>query len=52
MGNIDINAIPRSHGMMLGTVVFDAIAAFYADPKNQEAFERWKKEQGRKEATA
>ncbi len=41
MGAINIEAIPKSEGNMLGAMLYATITEFYKDPKNQEAFEKW-----------
>ena len=41
--------IPRSDGYMIGAMLFDTISRYYADPRNQEKFERWQQERQERE---
>ena len=41
MGAINVDAIPKSEGNVLGALLYAKITEFYKDPKNQEAFEKW-----------
>lgn len=41
MGAINVEAIPKTEGNIIGAMLYATITEFYMDPKNQEAFEKW-----------
>lgn len=47
MGAINVNMIPKSEGNVMGAMLYATITKFYQDPKNQEAFEKWKADRER-----
>ena len=46
---IDINQIPKASLDSLCRATLEACKRFYADPKNVECYENWKKEQEQKQ---
>ena len=44
MGAINIEAIPKSEGNVMGAMLYATITQFYAVPENQAAFEKWMEE--------
>ena len=44
MGAINIEAIPKSEGNVMGAMLYATITQFYAVHENQAAFEKWMEE--------
>lgn len=38
---INVDAIPKSEGNVIGALLYTTITQFYAVPENQAAFEKW-----------
>ncbi|MDD3206732.1 MAG: hypothetical protein PHS74_13550 [Lachnospiraceae bacterium] len=41
-GYIELKEVPKAEINIIGSFLYETIAAFYAEPENQQKFEEWK----------